>query len=113
MATQHYCARYWSPIDAQVAAEFSATFADEVMRHADGDNIFIAIAGCGGVRFDQLLISSRAAVCTVQRIPTPVRLSSAISAFVWARNRFCLRMRPQRRQLCRICRMSLNVRTSI
>ena len=100
MATQHYCARCWgaldSPIDAQVATGFSPTFADEIMRHADGDDIFIAVKGCGGVRFDQLFISSRTAVYAVQRIPTPVRMSSEISAFVWTRNRFGLRMRAHR-----------------
>ena len=100
MATQDYCARYWgaldSPIDTQVATGFPPAFADEVIRHADGDDIFIAVEGCGGVRFDQLLISSRTAVYAVQRIPTPVRMSSKISAFVWTRNRFDLRMRAHR-----------------
>jgi len=65
MATQHYCARYWSPIDAQVATGFSPTFAEEVMRQADADGIFIAVDGCGGVRFDQLVISSRTAAYAV------------------------------------------------
>ena len=100
MATQHYCARYWgalnSSIDAQVATGFSPTFADEVIRHADGDDIFIAVEGGGGVRRDQLFTSVRTAVYAVQRIPTPVRMSSKISAFVWTRNRFGLRMRAHR-----------------
>src|SRR4249919_2605972 len=95
MATQHYCARYWgaldSPIDTQVATEFSPAFADEIMRLADGDDIFIGVERCGGVRRDELFTSVRTGVSAVQRIPTP-----EISAFAWTRNRFDLRMRAHR-----------------
>ena len=61
-----------------------------------GDDIFIAVEGCGGARFDQLLISSRTAVYAAQRIPTAVRMSFEISALVWTRNRFDLQMRAHR-----------------